>query len=125
MTHHLHSFYLTVTEIISGALGEVSAPMFVTSNKKKRRKSCFYSCLHDGSMDLCMCVKVCVFFVKTHTDRNLEYALCVQDQGRKSIQRDTGSRGMINVLSDSCWRDIGAISRPSGSSLHCDRQHIL
>ena len=66
MTHRLHSFYLTVTEIISGAVGEVSALMFVTSKKKgkKRRKSCFYSCLHDGTMDLCMCVKVSVFFVK-------------------------------------------------------------
>lgn len=33
---------------------------------KKRRKSCFYSCLHDGSMDLCMCVKVNVYLWNTH-----------------------------------------------------------
>lgn len=38
MTHHLHSFYLTVTEIISGAVGEVSALMFVTSKKRGGEK---------------------------------------------------------------------------------------
>lgn len=38
MTHHLHSFYLTVTEIISGAVGEISALMFVTSKKRGGEK---------------------------------------------------------------------------------------
>lgn len=41
MTHHLHSFYLTVTEIISVAVVEVLISLIFVLSKKRKKKILF------------------------------------------------------------------------------------